>query len=168
DERDLLLVAEDDRPRVADPPAVDVHTKLLAASGAVSAEAARGQADAPLVEELAERVGARPVGLDVDDPARGVSVERRDRNLRDVDVARGAVAGRSSRLGARAAVAGLREPDPGRNRELAAVHDQVEVVVVVPDEEADHRDEARIAEAAGGVAREAPGGAGRARARRPR
>src|SRR5262245_10954240 len=56
DDRDHLLVAEHELPRVAAQPlAADVDAELLAFAGAVRAEAAGVEADAPDVEELAER-----------------------------------------------------------------------------------------------------------------
>src|SRR5213076_3327521 len=105
-------------PRVAtDPAAVDVGAELLSLARAIAADAPRVEADAPLVEELAERVRARPVGLDVDEAARTVGVKRRVGDRRGVDVAGDAV---SLQLRAGRAAASDRRDRSGSARTPAA------------------------------------------------
>ena len=77
DDGDLLPVVENDPAWIARHAlAADEHAELLRVATAVTADAEGRQANAPLVEELAECVGPGPVGLDVDDPARAVRVQR--------------------------------------------------------------------------------------------
>ena len=161
DDRDLAAVAQHEPARVAGrAPAVDVDAQLLAAAGAVRTEAARVEADAPLVEELAEPERARLIGLEVDDAARAVRLQLRGRDLGGEVVARRAVADRARvrrrRARARPAVDRLGLADPGGDRDPPPVDDEVEVQVVVPRRLAGQRREAGEGDLAQGECRQAP------------
>ena len=162
------MVREHGAPRVADPPAVDEDAQLPAAAGAVAADAARVETDAPLVEELAEREAVLPVRLDVDQPTGAVRVQRRVHDLTEELLARRAVTARPESGRARPSIDGLRHADAAGDHDLAPVDDHVEVQVVVTDHRAEQRRQVRIADPAERVCRQPPRRGGRPRQRRRR
>src|SRR5205823_632867 len=135
---------------IAGPPAA-VHDNAQLAGAAVGAHAARVETHAPFVEELAEREAVAPVGLDVDQSARAVRVERRVRNLAEEALTGSAVAARAEAGRTRSSVGRLGHTHAGRNLDLAPVDDEVEVHVVVADHAAEQRRQAGVGDLAQGV-----------------